>query len=299
MRPSDRRLLKEYRRACEALATTGASSLVPPPPRPAPQRKPCKACGASGLVEGEFPSVSEQSKVAIIGGGIGGAAVALALRQRGLHATVYERDRSFSERAQGYGLTMQQGANALRDLGLPNEGVFSVAHNSFLPDGTLLGSYGRGVHATTREQLGNGKGDAQRRNAHIPRQALRKTLLDALPPGTVEWGKRLERVEEAVGAEGGSGDHEPAVALRFSDGSVARADVVVAADGIWSSVRRQLLPTDPAPLRYLGVVVVLGRAACNHPLVTRQVFQTLDASHYTEVDPEQSFAQSRVRLLPV
>ena len=53
-------------------------------------------------------------------------------------ATLYEADASFDERAQGYGLTMQQGANALRDLGLPNEGVFSVAHASFLADGTLL-----------------------------------------------------------------------------------------------------------------------------------------------------------------
>ena len=34
---------------------------------------------------------------------------------------------------QGYGLTMQQGATALKQLGLPNEGVFSVAHHSFKP----------------------------------------------------------------------------------------------------------------------------------------------------------------------
>ena len=38
---------------------------------------------------------------------------------------------------------MQQGATALKQLGLPNEGVFSVAHHSFLPDGSLIGSYGR------------------------------------------------------------------------------------------------------------------------------------------------------------
>ena len=94
-----------------------------------------------------------------------------------------------------------EGANALRDLGLPNRGVFSVAHHSFLPDGTLLGSYGRAVHEKTRVQLGDGKGVGQRRNAHVPRQALRQLLLDALPEGTVAWGKRLARLEDAAEEE--------------------------------------------------------------------------------------------------
>ena len=62
---------------------------------------------------------------------------------------------------------MQQGAHALRRLGLENSGVFSVAHRSFLPDGTAIGGYGRALHASTRDALGNGRGDAQRRNAHI------------------------------------------------------------------------------------------------------------------------------------
>ena len=238
-----------------------------------------------------------------------------------------------------------EGANALRDLGLPNRGVFSVAHHSFLPDGTLLGSYGRAVHEKTRVQLGNGKGVGQRRNAHVPRQALRQLLLDALPEGTVAWGKRLARLEEAAEeeeakeaeaaeeeeevGEGEAGRRRGGVTLHFSDGSWARADLVVGADGIWSSVRahmvsellsadetsqrgggaasasrtelasqraqvakahdvaRASLPRggsaggiggDPTPLTYLGVVVILGRAPCDHPLVTRQVFQTLDGN---------------------
>jgi monoamine oxidase len=46
--------------------------------------------------------------VIVVGGGIGGFALALALQQRGIKVKVYEKDRRFSERAQGYGLTMQQ-----------------------------------------------------------------------------------------------------------------------------------------------------------------------------------------------
>ena len=181
-------------------------------------RRPCANCGGIGLVDGMLPPPRHEpgprdrafvGTVAIAGGGIGGAAAALALQQRGFRVVVYERDSNFDQRAQGYGLTMQQGATALAQLGLPNEGVFSYAHSSFLPDGTLLGEYGRGVHESTRERMGNGRGKAQRRNAHIPRQALRAALLDPLLPGTVRWGKAIARFDA-----GDSG-----VILHFEDGS--------------------------------------------------------------------------------
>ena len=279
-RPS-RHALHEHHLAVAAAAAADSE----PPQRPPPRRVPCKVCCATGLVQNSAPDTPApefgSAIVAIVGGGIGGAAAALALQQRGLNAVVYERDASFDERAQGYGLTMQQGANALRDLGLCNRGIFSIAHHSFLPDGTLLGSYGRAVHERTRDALGNGKGDAQRRNAHIPRQDLRKGLLEALPASTVHWGKRLERVEVRTGASSAPVTNAAArdgVVLHFADGTSALADVAVGADGIWSTMRRHLLP-DPAErssLRYLGVVVVLGRAPCGHPLAQQQVFQTLD-----------------------
>ncbi|EOD38382.1 hypothetical protein EMIHUDRAFT_224817 [Emiliania huxleyi CCMP1516] len=169
---------------------------------------------------------------------------------------------------------MQQGATALAQLGLPNEGVFSYAHSSFLPDGTLLGEYGRGVHESTRERMGNGRGKAQRRNAHIPRQALRAALLDPLLPGTVRWGKAIARFDA-----GDSG-----VILHFEDGSPPeRAALLVGADGIRSRVREQLLGA--SPLEYLGVVVVLGRSRTSHAAASERVFQTLDGDTRLYVMP--------------
>lgn len=47
--------------------------------------------------------------VAIIGGGIGGLALALALWRRDIPCKVFEKDASFDSRRQGYGLTLQQG----------------------------------------------------------------------------------------------------------------------------------------------------------------------------------------------
>ena len=43
-----------------------------------------------------------------MGGGIGGLALAIALLKEGIECEVFERDKSFAERSQGYGLTMQQ-----------------------------------------------------------------------------------------------------------------------------------------------------------------------------------------------
>ncbi len=55
--------------------------------------------------------------VAIIGGGIGGVALAVACLHRGIPFTLYERDRDFAARSQGYGLTLQQACKAIEGLG--------------------------------------------------------------------------------------------------------------------------------------------------------------------------------------
>ena len=56
--------------------------------------------------------------VAIVGGGIGGLALALALGRVGVRSVVFEKDGSFGARSQGYGLTMQQGMRTIRRLGI-------------------------------------------------------------------------------------------------------------------------------------------------------------------------------------
>ena len=77
-----------------------------------PMLKPCPVCDGSGLIaihpsesndERELTKNSEapQVHVAIVGGGIGGIALAVALQQRRIPCVVYERDMSFEERKQG------------------------------------------------------------------------------------------------------------------------------------------------------------------------------------------------------
>ena len=75
----------------------------------------CRDCTGSGLVSCDnIPEVDTKNypTIAIIGGGIGGIALAVACLHRGIPYTLYERDESFDARAQGYGLTLQQASKA-------------------------------------------------------------------------------------------------------------------------------------------------------------------------------------------
>ena len=74
-------------------------------------KKPCKVCSGTGLLQQSPSDVtanttlpSSNLSVAIVGGGIGGFALAAALQHRNIDCVVYERDASFEERKQGYGL---------------------------------------------------------------------------------------------------------------------------------------------------------------------------------------------------
>lgn len=68
---------------------------------------PCKDCNGTGLLPGVCQGTTNL-RIAIIGGGIGGLALAAACCHRGMrNVTVFERDDTFCARRQGYGLTMQ------------------------------------------------------------------------------------------------------------------------------------------------------------------------------------------------
>ena len=94
-----------------------------PPPSPKGHLDACSYCNGSGLVQAiDFPKVDcvRYPHLAIIGAGIGGIALAVACRHRGIPFTLYERDTGFEARAQGYGLTLQQASNfPAQALGTP------------------------------------------------------------------------------------------------------------------------------------------------------------------------------------
>jgi 2-polyprenyl-6-methoxyphenol hydroxylase-like FAD-dependent oxidoreductase len=94
---------------------------------------------------------------------------------------------------------------------------------------------------------------SKRKNVHIARQALRMALLEQLGGNEmVNWGHQLIHFNEL---------EQEGIELSFqvnNETITAKADLVIGADGIRSSVRRLLIGEDATPLRYLGCIVILG-----------------------------------------
>lgn len=223
------------------------------PVRPKAHQLSCLKCSGSGLIPaGNYPVEDTENypHVAIIGGGIGGVALAVACLHRGIPFTLFERDNNFEARSQGYGLTLQQASKAIEGLGIFSlqEGVISTRHLVHTTDGKVIGEWG--IRKWLQSDV---KTTPKRTNVHIARQSLRLALLDQLGGNeAVQWGHQLVDFEESEG-EG--------VNLSFQvDGELKsyKADLVVGADGIRSSVRRLLFGDDITPLRYLGCIVILG-----------------------------------------
>jgi salicylate hydroxylase len=289
--------------------------------RPLPLRlDPCQKCNQTGLVllsdddddtttdiapvqvQGKQPpntTTQEEEKknpvhVAIIGGGLGGLALGIACRHRQIPFQIFERDTHFSQRSQGYGLTMQQASRALASFGIPclQQGITSTKHVVHTIDGSIVGEWG--LRKWGRDQT---KGPPKRQNVHIARQALRKELLEALgdDQSVISWGHQLTNITQN---NNNNDDETRCVELEFKVGAdetftYSKANLVVGADGIRSTVRDHVVAddddevNDSMPLCYLGCLVVLGicpidileRETKQHNLLDGEtVFQTADGS---------------------
>ncbi len=240
------------------------------PVRPKGHIDSCLNCSGSGLVPSASPSIADKNypHVAIIGAGIGGVALAVACLHRGIPFTLYERDSSFNDRSQGYGLTLQQASKAIEGFGIFSleEGVISTKHVVHTTAGKVIGEWGM-----RKWMEADAKSFSKRTNVHISRQALRLALLEQLDGhDAVQWGHQLVNFKDCEG-EG--------VDLGFEvNGQLkrAKADLLVGADGIRSSVRSLLLGENSTPLRYLGCIVILG--ICSLKSLEDNESQLLDAA---------------------
>lgn len=163
-------------------------------------------------------------RVAIVGSGIGGVALSIALARIGCEVTVFEQASRFGRVGAGINLT----PNAVRILDFLGAGE-RLRRSAAAPSARVSKQWDTGSE-TSRLPLGD---SAERVYGAAQLTIHRADLLEALealiPPGTVRFGKRLIDLEE-----------HGAVHLRFADGSEATADAVVGCDGIHSTVRGAL-----------------------------------------------------------
>ncbi|WP_431785565.1 FAD-dependent oxidoreductase [Paenibacillus lactis] len=184
------------------------------------------------------------ANIAIIGGGIGGLCTAFALQQRGHDVTLYEGASTFQSLGAGLGV----GANALKALDKIGLKKQVMEHSKVLRKMVILSDQGKPITETDSLMVSERFGTD---NVTIHRADLLSVLRNALKPGTIVLNKRCVDFVQA----------QDGVTVSFEDGETTRADAVVAADGINSIFRKNLVPGSTP--RYAGYTC--WRAVINDP----------------------------------
>lgn len=195
------------------------------------------------IAGGEIDPEQRPLRVAIAGGGIAGLVAAAACHAKGMKVAIFEQASQYAP----YGGPIQIQSNALRAL----ERINPVIYHELVKAGTVTADrvsglkigYKKGVFLGLGQQYE--KGDWLVRfdtlqpalQAGLPatvvvdRPVIQQILLNhGVPEGTVRIKSRVAMYEELGRGEG--------LKITLEDGTIAFADVLIGADGIWSSVRR-------------------------------------------------------------
>lgn len=174
--------------------------------------------------------MTARRRALVIGGSVGGLFAASLLRAIGWDVAIFEKTQGdLAGRGAGLGLSAELFA-VMRRVGARLSPSTGVAVSSLL----WLDRSGAVVQQMPRPWL---TGAWSR---------IYRPLRDAVPDELVQAGRTLARVEQ----------HGDGVVAHFADGGREEADLLVAADGVHSTVRRQFLPEiEP---RYAGYVAWRG-----------------------------------------
>ena len=176
--------------------------------------------------------MSKSKKIAVIGAGLGGASMGILLQKAGFDVEVYEQASEISRLGAGIHI----GPNIMkifREMGLEKDLEEMGCH----PD------YWVSRDGNTGEIIAKAPlSDYDAAYLTIHRGDMHVRQIEALQKDKLHFGKRLSHVEQD--ADG--------VILGFADGTVAKADIVIGADGINSKIRETILGVE-APL-YSGWV---------------------------------------------
>ena len=178
-------------------------------------------------------------KINIIGGGIGGLTLAIALQQRGIEAHVYEAAAEI--RPVGKGIWLP--TNAMLVMERLRLADALIAHGIELNRIEVHDKTAGRLQAIDLVKI---KQQFGRTTTSILRADLQATLAAHVAEGSLHLNKRVTAVSQTTNQ----------VTATFDDGSQAHSDLLIGADGLRSQVREAVEPG--VPLRYSGQTCYLG-----------------------------------------
>jgi len=182
--------------------------------------------------------------VMIVGAGTGGLCLAHGLKQAGISVAVYERDRTRRDGLHGYRVGISPaGTQALKTC-LPPE-LFDLFVATCARPPRYFNILTEQLTEVLSMQVEGEAADPVNGEKSVSRMTLRQVLLTGLED-VVSFDKKFVRYED---------NPDGTVTAFFEDGSQSTGDVLVAADGAGSRVRKQRLPhaqQEPTGIHSLG-----------------------------------------------
>lgn len=191
-------------------------------------------------------ATSKKFNIAIVGGGLGGLALAIGLHRVGVPVHIYESAPEFAQ----IGAGMTFGDNAIKALGLIDPALLSGFRKHFRknPEGFFMNvRFGMDVAHADGKLQDYKAGDLlyhqrdERESGFIHRARFLDEMVNLLPAGSASFSKTLVDISELPSG----------VELLFADGTSVTADAVIGCEGI-KSVTRNIVTGTAIPPNFTG-----------------------------------------------
>jgi salicylate hydroxylase len=191
--------------------------------------------------------MSKNFEIAIIGAGIAGATLAIALHHRGLKVTIYEAAHAFGEIGAGVSFS----PNAIGAMKICHDGVYEAfekvaTRNKWSSKQKVWFDYVDGYSKTKADGSPLTAGEVPETAFTISnslgqngvhRARFLEEMIHLIPEGVAHFGKRVTAIDEPATEDG-------KLVIRFTDGTSAETDAIIGCDGIKSAVRRHMVGED-------------------------------------------------------